>query len=48
MAPMPPFPMEMPRPPPQLDQLTEDELRALEGEQPLDYVSSSGEGQRLS
>lgn len=31
MPPLPPFPMEMPRPPQLLEQLTEEQLRALEG-----------------
>ncbi|RCN32272.1 zinc finger, C3HC4 type [Ancylostoma caninum] len=32
MPPLPPFPMEMPRPPQSLEQLTEEQLRALEGQ----------------
>uniref|UniRef100_A0A0K0CVN8 RING-type E3 ubiquitin transferase n=1 Tax=Angiostrongylus cantonensis TaxID=6313 RepID=A0A0K0CVN8_ANGCA len=32
MPPMPPFPMEMPRPPRTLEQLADEELRAMEGD----------------
>ncbi|VDM56539.1 unnamed protein product [Angiostrongylus costaricensis] len=32
MPPMPPFPMEIPRPPRTLEQLSDEELRAMEGE----------------
>ncbi|EYB81807.1 hypothetical protein Y032_0373g167 [Ancylostoma ceylanicum] len=32
MPPLPPFPMEMPRPPPSFEQLTDEQLRALEGQ----------------